>query len=141
MKKDLHDLLYTIWIDGKTAMLMRDEPQGVHHFEILHNEHAGKERFEGETTDKTGILGKTEGRQEKVQHKHNQELLDWVREVAHKVRYAHTIHILGSGDVRHLLQNEIEANKELHDIIINNSACKKLSTEEFLALAKENLVH
>lgn len=140
MKKDLHDLLYTIWIDKKTAMLMRDEPNGTHHFEVMHNESANRVRFEGEKTNKTGILGKVEVRQVQAQNKENQELLHWVKEVAHKIRYAHTIHILGSGTVRHLLQNEIEENKELHNIVITNSACKKLSTEEFQELAKENLV-
>lgn len=141
MKKDLHDLLFTIWIDGRTAMIMRDEPEGAHHYEVMHNEDAGRVRFKGETTDKTGMLGSVEDHQSKDQHRKNENLLKWAKEVAHKVRYAHTIHILGSGDVRHLLQNEIEANKELHDIVITNAACRKLTREEFEAIAKENVVY
>ena len=138
MKKDLHNLIYTIWVDGKTAMIMRDEPHGTQHTELVRNEEAGRERFGGETTDKTGILGKSEDRQTHVQNRENQQLLKWVKEVAHKVRYARAVHILGSGDVRHLLQNEIESDKELRDITITNAACRKLSENEFKAMALEN---
>lgn len=141
MKKDLHDLIYTIWIDGKTAMMISDEPHGTHHIELFRNEHAGRDRFGGETTDKTGIPGKTEDRQLHDQNRKNGQLQAWVKEVAHKVRYARTIHILGSGDVRHLLQNEIESDKTLRDVIITNAACKKLSQAEFEEIARENLVH
>ena len=137
MKKDLHDLIYTIWIDKKTAMIMRDEPKGTHHFEVMHNEAGERERFKGETTNKTGILGKTKDRQPQAQHKENQELLHWVKEISHKLRYAQTVHILGSGTVRHLLQNEIEQNKELLNITITNSACRKLTAEEFQERSRE----
>jgi hypothetical protein len=108
---------------------------------VLHNEESGRVRFQGETTDKTGNLGSVEDHQSKDQHRENAILLKWVKEVAHKVRYAHTVHILGSGDVRHLLQNEIESNKELKDIVITNAACRKLTREEFEAIAKENVVY
>lgn len=140
MKKDLHDLLYTIWIDTKTAMIMRDEPEGTHHYELLHNEHLTPRRFDGETTNKTGILGKTQDREKHDQQRHNQQLKKWVKEVAHKIRYAHTVHILGSGDVRHQLQQMIEDNKELRNIVITNASCRKLSPQKFAEIARENLV-
>jgi hypothetical protein len=141
MKKDLHDLLFTVWIDGSTAMIIRDEPEGTHHYEIMHNEDAGRERFKGETTDKTGNLGSVEDHQPTHQNRENQILLKWVKAVAHKFRYAHTVHILGSGEVRHLLQNEIESNKELQNIVITNSAYRKVTREEFETIAKENMVY
>jgi len=140
MKKDLHNLIYTIWIDGKTAMIMRDEPHGTHHFEVIHNEHAGRERFWGETTDKTGMLGRVEDRQVHKQNRENQEHHDWAKEIAKKVSYANKVHILGPGEIRHLLQHEIEGNKQLINVMITNAPCDKLSEREFLSMARENAV-
>jgi hypothetical protein len=131
MKKDLHDLLYAIWIDGRTAMIIREEPHGTHHFEIVHNEFEVRDRFEGETDDKTGLFGATISRQKHDQNRENEHLKKFVKEVAHRVRYANTIHILGSGDTRFALQHEIENQKELGNITITNSACKKLTRQEF----------
>ena len=125
MKKDLHDLIYAVWIDGRTAMIMRDEPGKLHHFEVMHNEDSGRVRFDGETTDKTGLFGTTINNESKHQKRENNELLNWVRSVASRIRYACTIHIMGSGETRHLLQNEIENQKGLTDIVITNTACKK----------------
>lgn len=131
MKKDLHDLLYAVWIDGRTAMIMRDEPNMVHHFEILHNENAGRERIEGETSDKTRLFSTTLNNESKHQNRENNELQIWAKAVAAKIRYAHSVYIMGSGEARHILQQEIENQKGLTDIIITNSSCRKLSREAF----------
>ncbi len=131
MKKDLHDLLYSIWIDSRTAMIIRDEPHGTHHFEVIHNEYETRDRFPGETDDKTGLFGATVPRQLHDQNRENEHMKKFIKEVANKVRYAHTVHIMGSGDTRFLLQNEIESQKDLANIIITNSACKKLGRREF----------
>jgi hypothetical protein len=55
----------------------------------------------------------------------------FIREVAHKVRYAEMIYIMGPGETRFELQNEIENNKELRNIAITNSACEKMTRAEF----------
>ena len=107
MKKDIHDLLYTIWIDENTAMINRDEPGGLRHFEIIHNG--------------------------------SSDISAWAREIAHKLRYAHTIHIMGTGDPRELLQREIE-NEHVGDLIITNSSHRRISREQFEAIARTNLV-
>lgn len=58
MKKAANQTIYTIWIDRKHAMVMKattqDEPEFI---EIKSG--AGRERFDGETTNKTGMLGTT----------------------------------------------------------------------------------
>jgi hypothetical protein len=131
MKKDHHDLLYSIWIDSRTAMIIRDEPHGTHHFEVIHNEYDAQDRFEGETDDKTGLFGATISRQLHDQNRGHEHIKKFIKEVAHKVRYAHTVHIMGSGETRFALQNEIESQKDLANIIITNSACKKLTRQEF----------
>ncbi len=140
MKKDLHDLLYSIWIDSRTAMIIWEEPHGTRHFEVVHAEFSEFERFKGETHDKTGLFGATINRERKDQHRENEHLLKFVKEVADKVRYAHIIYILGSGDTRYLLQNEIESNKELRDFSITNSAFRKVDRREF-EIETEKLFH
>lgn len=131
MKKDLHDLLFAIWIDSQTAMIIRDEPGGTHHVEIVHNEKQAHEHFPGEGTDKTGLFQTTLNNEKQNQNRENEYLHKFIKEVAHKVRYAHTIYIMGPGEIRHLLQNELEAHKDLHNIIIQNTPAEKLSREEF----------
>jgi hypothetical protein len=140
MKKNLHDLLYSVWIDSRTAMIIREEPHGTRHFEVHHNEFQNLDRFNGETDDKTGLFGVSINREKKDQHRENEHLRKFVKEVAAKIRYAHSINILGSGDTRHLLQNEIEGNKELRDYSLTNAAFRKLDRREF-ELETEKLFH
>lgn len=140
MKKDLHDLLYSIWIDSRTAMIIWEEPHGTSHFEVHHNAFQELDRFNGETDDKTGLFGATINREKKDQNRENEHLRKFVKEVAAKIRYAQAIYILGSGDTRHLLQNEIEGNKELRDYSLTNSAFRKLDRREF-ELETEKLFH
>lgn len=135
MKKDLHDLLFAIWIDSQKAMIIREEPGGTHHYEIVHNEWV-KEHFPGEKTDKTGLFGTTLNNEWHDQNRENEYLLKFIKEVAHNVRYAHTIYILGPGQTRHLLQNELEAHKDLGNVIIQNSPAEQMSREAFEMEAK-----
>ena len=139
MKKDLHDLLFAIWIDSQKAMIIRDEPGGTHHYELMQNEHT-EEHFSGEKTDKTGLFGTTLNNELHDQNRAHGYLLKFIKEVAHKVRYAHTIYIMGPGETRHLLQNELEEHKDLGNIIIQNSPADKMTREEFEKEAKSLFV-
>jgi hypothetical protein len=108
MKKDLHDLIYMVWLNETKAMIMRDEPGGIHHFEQLNNE-----------------LG---------------DVYSWVKAIAHKIRYAECVHILGPNDVRHLLQEEVEKAPGLTDIVITNTECDPIERQEFEYIAVTNLL-
>lgn len=136
MKKDLHDLLFAIWIDSRKAMIIRDEPGGMHHYEIVYNQHRSNEHFQGEKTDKTGLFGTTLNNEIHDQNREHEYMKKFIKEIAHKVRYAHTIYILGSGETRHKLQNELESDNELKNVIIRNSAAEHLSKEQFEIAAK-----
>lgn len=131
MKKDLHDLQFAIWIDSQKAMVIWDEPGGPHHLEILHNELPARERFEGEETNKTGLFRTTLNDESHRQNRENEYLQNFVENVAAKVRYAHTIYIIGPGDTRYLLQNELEGHKDLRNITLHNAPAHHLTAEEF----------
>lgn len=131
MKKDLHVLQFAIWIDSQKAMVIWDEPGGPHHLEILHNELPSRERFEGETSTKTGLFGMILNHETHQQNRKNEYLQKFVENVAAKVRYAHTIYIIGPGDTRYLLQNELEGHKDLRNITLHNAPAHHLTAEEF----------
>jgi hypothetical protein len=131
MKKDRHDLQFAIWIDSQKAMVIWDEPGGTHHLEVLHNELPAKERFDGEGTNKTGLFRTTLNGESHQQNRENEFLRKFVKSVAAKVRYAHTIYIMGSGNTRHLLQHELEGNKDLRNIILQNTPANHLTADEF----------
>ncbi|MFN5762014.1 MAG: hypothetical protein ACK43L_04720 [Sphingobacteriales bacterium] len=130
MKKGLHDLLFAIWIDSQKAMIIRDEPGGVYHYELIQNE-LSKERFPGEKTDKTGLFGTTLNNESHDQNRENEHLKKFIKQVANNIRYANTIYIMGPGDTRHLLQNELEGHKDLEKIIIQNSPAEKMDKDAF----------
>jgi hypothetical protein len=130
MKKGLHDLLFAIWIDNQKAMIIRDEPGGVYHYELIQNEHS-KEHFPGEKTDKTGLFGTTLNNESHDQNRENEHLKKFIKQVANNIRYANTIYIMGPGDTRHLLQNELEGHKDLEKIIIQNSPAEKMDKDAF----------
>jgi hypothetical protein len=66
MKKSANQTIYAIWIDRKHAMVMKTTTQGEPEF-IEIKSAAGRERFSGETTNKTGMLGTSIDWQKKMQ--------------------------------------------------------------------------
>lgn len=87
MKKDLHDLIYNVWINHNQAMFTRDEPGQLHH-------------------------------EEKLYRGDNQDSNDWIKAVAHKIRYASEIHIKGSTAASEQLQAFLEADPHNTDFLI-----------------------
>jgi hypothetical protein len=83
-------------------------------------------RFEGETTTKTGMLGKTISWQKKSQEKENNYMKKFVTKVVDSLQNANAVLILGSADTRFELQNAIEKCKTLQDIWIENRPEVKL---------------
>lgn len=135
MKKNLHNLLFAIWIDSQMAMIIREEPGKSHHLEILKNEHR-KEHFPGEQSDKTGLFGISLNNELHDQNRAHEQIKKFVKEIAQQVRYANTIYIMGPGETRHLLQNELESHKDLQNVIIQNSPAKKMDSKTFEREAK-----
>ena len=73
MKKSPNQTIYAIWIDRKHAMLMKATTQEEADF-IEIKSGVGRERVNGETTNKTGMLGTT---------------LDWQKKNAGKGKQPH----------------------------------------------------
>ncbi len=141
MKKSANQTIYAIWIDRKHAMVMKTTTQGEPEF-IEIKSGAGRERFSGETTNKTGMLGTSIDWQKKMQEKENNHVQQFLKNVVAEIQHAKEILILGSGDTRYELQNVIEKNKLLQGIPLKNRAFRKITKRELeLEMEKEFSLH
>jgi hypothetical protein len=141
MKKSANQTIYAIWIDRKHAMVMKTTTQGEPEF-IEIKSAAGRERFSGETTNKTGMLGTSIDWQKKMQEKENNHVQQFLKNVVAEIQHAKEILILGSGDTRYELQNAIEKNKLLQGIPLKNRAFRKITKRELeLEMEKEFSLH
>lgn len=101
-----------------------------------------RDRFNGETTNKTGMLGTTLDREKKTQEKENNQVQQFLKKLMAEFQYAKEILILGSGDTRYELQNAIEKNKILQGVKINKRAFRKVTKRELeLEMEKEFGLH
>lgn len=130
MKKSNNHNRYAIWIDRRHAMILRSGPNNSSSFHEIKSEIADRERFEGEKTNKTGMLGISLAPEKRVQAKANNQLNSYVKKVVSEIQNANAILILGSGETRFELQHAIQKNKQLHGVWIENKACKKITRRE-----------
>ena len=137
MKKSSNQTIYAIWIDRKHAMLMKAKTEGEPEF-IEIKSGAGRERFDGETTNKTGMLGTSLDWQKKMQERENNHVQQFLKKVVDQIQQPKEILILGSGDTRYELQNLIEKSKSLKDVPLKNRAFRKITKRELeLEMEKE----
>jgi len=103
---------------------------------------AGRERFDGERTNKTGMLGTSLDWQKKMQERENNHVQQFLKKVVDQIQQAKEILILGSGDTRYELQNLIEKSKPLQDVPMKNRAFRKITKRELeLEMEKEFSLH
>jgi hypothetical protein len=141
MKKSANQTIYAIWIDRKHAMVMNATTQGEPEFIELKSG-AGRERFNGEESNKTGMLGTTIDWQKKMQEKENNQVQQFLKKVIDQLQHAKEILILGSGDTRYELQNAIEKCKMLQGVPVKNRAFRKITKRELeLEMEKEFSLH
>jgi hypothetical protein len=142
MKKSPNQTIYAIWIDRKHAMVMKTSTEGEPTFIEIKSAAGTRERFNGETTNKTGMLGTSIDWQKKMQEKENNHVQQLLKKVLTELHHAKEILILGSGDTRYELQNAIEKSKLLQGIPIRNRAFRKITKRELeLEMEKEFSLH
>ncbi|MCF8214842.1 MAG: hypothetical protein K9I92_06770, partial [Chitinophagaceae bacterium] len=102
MKKSPNQPIYAIWIDRKHAMVMKATTQSEPEYIEIKSD-IGRERFNGEETNKTGMLGTTIDWQKKMQEKENNHVQQLLKKVIDQLQHPKEILILGSGDTRYEL--------------------------------------
>jgi hypothetical protein len=142
MKKSANQTIYAIWIDRKHAMVLKTTTDGEPEFIEVKSTAGNRERFDGETTNKTGMLGTSIAWQKKMQEKENNHVQQFLKKVIAEIQHAKEILILGSGDTRYELQNAMGKTKLLQDVPVKNRAFKKITKRELeLEMEKEFNLH
>jgi hypothetical protein len=142
MKKSPNQTIYAIWIDRKHAMVMKTTSAEEPAFVEIKSSAGIRERFNGETTNKTGMLGTSIAWQKKMQEKENNHVQQFLKKVLTEIQHAKEILILGSGDTRYELQNAIEKSKLHQGVPLKNRAFRKITRRELeLEMEKEFSLH
>jgi len=126
MKTSVNSYRYGLWIDRKHAMIIKIDAEGNQAYSEIISGLGTRTRFEGETTNKTGMLGTTLSWQKKSQEKENNYMKKFVTKVVDSLQNANAVLILGSADTRFELQNAIDKSKTMHDTWIENKPEEKL---------------
>ncbi len=130
MKKSNNHSRYAIWIDRRHAMILKSGPDNISSYLEIESEIANRERFGGETTNKTGMLGISLAPEKRIQAKTNNQVHQFVKKVTAELKNANAILILGSGDTRFELQHAIQKSKQLQGNWIENKSSKKITRRE-----------
>jgi len=127
MKKSHNQMRYGVWIDKKQATIIKVSPDGNKEYVKVKSHGPFHERFNGESTSKTGLFGTTLSRQKNLQARENHSMGHYIKEVLSNLDDANAILILGSGDTRFELLNAIQKSKTMNGAWIENKASPKIS--------------
>lgn len=137
MKKNVNVLQYGIFIDHKKAIIVSIDTQN----EITSEEckiPATPVRFNGESTDKTGLFRHTLNRQSHKQQKSQAEFKKFCKEIAGKIKRANQIYIFGPAEGKYDLYREIESRKSMSDVYVEIGTSDKLTKAEVVRAVKEH---
>jgi hypothetical protein len=138
MKKTTNLNRYGIWIDHKQATIMCVDGEGKLSSRTIKSGIRTMNRFDGETTSKTGLFRHTLNRETHDQNRKNQEFKKFLKEVVMNLEHVNGILILGPGDGRHELLNEIQKQKSLESVWIENKPADKMKVTEMKVVVKEH---
>ena len=130
MKKSNNHYRYAVWIDRRHALILKSGSDNSATYLEIASDILAHERFDGEKTNKTGMLGISLAPEKRIQAKANNQLQHFVKKVASDLKNANAILILGSGETRFELQHAIQKNKQLNGVWVENKPCKKISRRE-----------
>lgn len=124
---------YAVWIDHRKAIMLCADAEGNLTEEIMNSPIGSNERFNGEETSKTSSFGHTLTRETHQQHKEQNDFRAFLKDIISKMSMPEGLLILGPGDARHELQNEVEKVKALDGIKVENRPADKMADHELKA--------
>lgn len=128
---------YAIWIDHRKAIMLCADADGNLTEEDMLSPIAQRTRFAGEETNKTTSFGHVVSNETHGQHKEENDFHGFLKEIVAKLQRPEGLLILGPGDARHELQNEVEKEKSLHGLVLENRPADKMNEFELTAAMKE----
>jgi hypothetical protein len=137
MKKNNIKNRYAIWIDHRKAIMLCADAEGNLTEEDMISPVGHRERFTGEETNKTTSFGHVVTNESHRQHKEENDFHGFLKDIVSKLKRPEGLLILGPGDARHELQNEVEKEKSLHGLVLENRPADKMNEFELTAAMKE----
>lgn len=138
MKKPYDILRYGIWIDHRKAVVLSIDDKGAVNSLTLRSGQGLRMRFPGEATDKTGLFRHTLRPERRLQNRENDLNRKFLREVAKSLTRAGAVLIMGPGDARHGLEEELRRRKSTNGTWIENRPADKMLMPELKAAVKEH---
>lgn len=137
MKKDNIKNRYAIWIDHHKAIMLCADAGGNLTEEDMISPLSYSGKFVGEGTSKTNSSGHIVSNESHRQHKEENDFHGFLKEIVAKLERPEGLLILGPGDARHELQNEVEKEKSLKGLNLENRPADKMNEFELTAAMKE----
>jgi hypothetical protein len=138
MKKTTNLNRYGIWIDHKKATIMCVDGEGKLSSRTIKSGITTMRRFDGEKTSKTGLFRHTLNRETHDQNKEHEDYRKFLKQVVMNLEHVNGILILGPGDGRHELLNEIQKEKSLTSVWIENKPADKMNVTELKVAVKDH---
>lgn len=135
MKKAFNNRQYGVFIDTKKAILVSIDDQKEMTAEDFRSPLPAL-HFAGETTTKTGLLGRTLSRQPHVQRKTQEDFRKWCKTIVAKMVKASQVYIFGPSEAKYILQHEVERRKTLQNVFMEVETTDKLNRGEVLRQVK-----
>ncbi len=133
MKKETRTNRYGIWVDHRQAVVVCLDGEGRITHETMKSGVSLPRRFMGEETDKTGLFGHTLNRQTQEQRKSAREFHAFVKEVVRSLERVNAILVLGPGNARHEIENEVGRRKTLEGVWLVNRPADKMTLPQLKA--------
>ena len=138
MKKSNIKNRYAIWIDHQKAIVLCVDVEGKLTEEDLISPIGTRSRFKGEETSKTSTcFGHTVTNETHRQHKEENDFRAFLKHIISTLKQPEELLILGPGDARHELQNEVEKEKVLKGLKLENRPADKMSDLELKDAMRE----
>ena len=137
MKKNNIKNRYAIWIDHRKAIVLCADAEGNLIEKDMISPVGQRQRFAGEGTNKTTSFGHVVSNESHRQHKEENDFHGFLKEIVAILERPEGILILGPGDARHELQNEVEKEKTFKGIMLENRPADKMDEVELTAAMKE----
>ena len=129
---------YCIWIDQKKAIVGwfdKEDSWSIWEKESGVESHV---RFDGEETNKSGILGKSISPQKQQQERKNNQIKSFVKQVAMQVKEPAEVLLLGTASVKFELLHALQERPSLNNIHIVVRTAEKVRESALQGIAEEH---
>ncbi len=141
MKKKLKNLVsYAIWIDHKKAIIVNVGPKGAVNEETILSEVESRERFKGETTNKTRLSNTTLDVEKKMQNRDHELIHHFHKKIIELIPLPTVfVLILGPAEAKYELHKTFSKKKSLSHMRIEVKTTGKLKPEAIADLLLERI--